>query len=58
MKVTCVRPHLLSLPLPRPVEASGHLLATVPNGLIVEQMEWRPGIGLGLNRKALGRFRV
>ncbi|MFQ5521177.1 MAG: mandelate racemase/muconate lactonizing enzyme family protein, partial [Candidatus Methylomirabilia bacterium] len=60
------------------METSAHLLATVPNGLIVEHMEWwqelfedalsieegqvvlpdKPGIGLGLNRKALERFRV
>ncbi|MBI4637477.1 MAG: mandelate racemase/muconate lactonizing enzyme family protein [Candidatus Rokubacteria bacterium] len=58
------------------MEASAHLLATAPNGLILEHMDWwqelfedpltlvdgevllpeRPGIGLGLNRKALERF--
>lgn len=60
------------------MEASCHLLAAAPNGLILEHMPWwqelfeeplalvdghivlpqRPGIGLGLNRKALERFRA
>lgn len=60
------------------MEASGHLIAAAPNGLILEHMDWwqelfeeplalvegqvllpgKPGIGLGLNRKALDRFRV
>ncbi|MBI4241588.1 MAG: mandelate racemase/muconate lactonizing enzyme family protein [Candidatus Rokubacteria bacterium] len=60
------------------MEASCHLLAAAPNGLILEHMAWwqelfedglrlvdghvllpdKPGIGLGLNRKALERFRV
>ncbi len=60
------------------MEASCHLLAATPNGLILEHMPWwqelfedplqlvegqlllpqKPGIGIGLNRKALDRFRV
>ncbi|MBI4561227.1 MAG: mandelate racemase/muconate lactonizing enzyme family protein [Candidatus Rokubacteria bacterium] len=60
------------------MEASCHLLAAAPNGLILEHMAWwqglfeqplplvdgfillpeRPGIGLGLNPKALERFRA
>lgn len=60
------------------MEASCHLLAAAPNGLIVEHMDWwqelweeplcledgqvrlpgRPGIGLGLNRQALERYRA
>jgi L-alanine-DL-glutamate epimerase-like enolase superfamily enzyme len=60
------------------MEASCHLLAAAPNGLILEHMDWwqalfeeslrlvegqihlpeKPGIGLGLNRKALERFRI
>lgn len=58
------------------MEATSHLLAAAPNGLILEHMEWwqelfdeplplveghillpdKPGIGLGLDRKALARF--
>ncbi len=60
------------------MEASGHLIAAAPNGLILEHMDWwqelfeeplavsegqvrlpdKPGIGVGLNRKALDRFRA
>jgi L-alanine-DL-glutamate epimerase-like enolase superfamily enzyme len=60
------------------MEASCHLIAGAPNGLILEHMDWwqelferplqlveghallpeAPGIGLGLNRRALGRFRM
>ena len=60
------------------VEASGPVLATAPNAVLLEHMDWwqelfedrlaivegavvlpeRPGIGLGLNRAALARFRA
>ena len=60
------------------MEASGHILAAVPNATILEHMTWweelfetpleivdghallpeKPGIGLGLSRKALERYRV
>lgn len=60
------------------MEASCHLIASAPNGLTLEHMDWcqelfeerlslvdgqvhlpgTPGIGLGLNRKALERFKV
>jgi L-alanine-DL-glutamate epimerase-like enolase superfamily enzyme len=60
------------------MEASCHLLAAAPNGLILEHMDWwqelfeerlrltdgqvllpeKPGIGLGVNRKAVERFKV
>lgn len=60
------------------VEVSGPVLATAPNGVILEHMDWwealfddrleivdgavvlpdRPGIGLGLNRAALTRYRA
>lgn len=60
------------------MEASCHLLAAAPNGLILEHMDWwqelfeeplalvdgqvllpdKPGIGLGLNRKTLERFKA
>lgn len=60
------------------MEAAGPVLATAPNGVILEHMDWwealfddrlavvdgavvlpeRPGIGLGLNRTALARYRA
>jgi L-alanine-DL-glutamate epimerase-like enolase superfamily enzyme len=60
------------------VEASGPVLATAPNAVLLEHMDWwqalfehplaiedgavvlpqRPGIGLGLDRAALARFRA
>jgi L-alanine-DL-glutamate epimerase-like enolase superfamily enzyme len=60
------------------MEASCHLLAAAPNGLILEHMDWwqelfaeplrlveghvllpdKHGIGLGLNRKAIERFKA
>jgi L-alanine-DL-glutamate epimerase-like enolase superfamily enzyme len=60
------------------VESSGPVLATAPNGVILEHMDWwetlfedrlpivdgavvlpeRPGIGLGLDRAALTRYRA
>jgi L-alanine-DL-glutamate epimerase-like enolase superfamily enzyme len=60
------------------MEASSHILAALPNAIILEHMAWweelfeepleiadghmllpeKPGIGLGLSRKALERYRV
>jgi len=60
------------------VEASGHVMAAAPHGVILEHMDWwqelfddrlsvvdghvvlpdRPGLGVGLDRKALERFRA
>jgi L-alanine-DL-glutamate epimerase-like enolase superfamily enzyme len=65
MKIGRAVVHALRLPLPRPLRASIHDIRAVDTVLAELQGEGgavvlpeRPGIGLGLNRAALARFRA
>jgi len=65
MKIGRVVVHPLRLPLPRPLETSIHDIRAVDTVLVELQGEGgavvlpdRPGIGLGLDRAALTRYRV